>query len=250
MNTINNSNVSVFDQDYVPYIVRWGRLTNLIGIVLAYIPAVLLFLVYDLRPPIGAVITGFIMQASVSGVFWFVEPISYFPVLGIPGTYMSFLSGNIGNLRLPASVAAQEAANVEPGTEQGTVIATIGVAMSIIVNIVVLTIGVILGASVLSKLPPIGVILGASVLSKLPQGVVTALNNILPALFGAMFGQQFISNPKIGVVAAILAGGMIGLSKMGVLSILPFGGTYMIIIVAVFGSILIGRYLNKDALKE
>jgi hypothetical protein len=235
MNTINNSNVSVFDQDYVPYIVRWGRLTNLIGIVLAYIPAVLLFLVYDLRPPIGAVITGFIMQASVSGVFWFVEPISYFPVLGIPGTYMSFLSGNIGNLRLPASVAAQEAANVEPGTEQGTVIATIGVAMSIIVNIVVLTIGVILGASVLSKLP---------------QGVVTALNNILPALFGAMFGQQFISNPKIGVVAAILAGGMIGLSKMGVLSILPFGGTYMIIIVAVFGSILIGRYLNKDALKE
>jgi hypothetical protein len=236
MNTTNNnSSVSAFDQDYIPYIVKWGRLTNLIGIVLAYIPAILLFFVYDLRPPIGAVITGFIMQASVSGVFWFVEPISYFPVLGIPGTYMSFLSGNIGNLRLPVAAAAQEAANVEPGTEQGTIISTIGVAISIIVNVLVLTIGVILGASVLSKLP---------------QSVVTALNNILPALFGAMFGQQFISNPKIGVVAAILAGGMIWLSKIGALAIFPFGGTYMIIIVAVFGSILIGRYLNKDAINE
>jgi hypothetical protein len=231
----NNSGVSIYDNDYIPYIIKWGRMTNLIGVVLAYIPAVILLVVYGLRPPISAVIAGFIMQASVSGVFWFVEPISYFPVLGIPATYMSFLSGNIGNLRLPASVAAQEAASVEPGTEKGTVIATLGVAISIIVNIVILTIGVILGASVLSKLPP---------------SVVTALNNILPALFGAMFGQQFIANPKIGAVAAVLAGGMIWLSKMGVLKILPFGGTYAIIVVAVFGSILSGRYMNKEALKE
>lgn len=236
MNNIDNkSSVSLYDQEYIPYIIKWGRFTNLIGIVLAYIPALLLFLIYGLKPPMSAVISGFIMQASVSGVFWFVEPISYFPVLGIPGTYMSFLSGNIGNLRLPASAAAQQAANVEAGTEKGTVVATIGVAISIIVNVIILTIGVILGASVLSKLPPT---------------VVTALNNILPALFGAMFGQQFVANPKIGIVAAILAGGMIGLSKIGVLSILPFGGTYAIIIVAVFGSIFIGRYLNKDIIKE
>lgn len=236
MNSNNKTaNLSAYDQEYIPYIVKWGRTTNLIGVLFAYFPALVLFFVYDLRPPIGAVITGFIMQASVSGVFWFVEPISYFPVLGIPGTYMSFLSGNIGNLRLPASVAAQEAASVEPGTEKGTVIATIGVAISIIVNIVILTLGVILGASVLGKLP---------------QNVIVALNNILPALFGAMFGQQFISNPKIGIVAAILAGGMIGLSKMGVLAILPFGGTYSIIIVAVFGSILIGRYMNREKLKD
>jgi hypothetical protein len=236
MNIVDNkSSLSLYDQEYIPYITKWGRITNLIGVVIAYFPALILLLVYDLRPHVSAVITGFIMQASVSGVFWFVEPISYFPVLGIPGTYMSFLSGNIGNLRLPASVAAQESASVQPGTEQGTIIATLGVAISIIVNIVILTIGVILGASVLSKLPP---------------SVVTALNNILPALFGAMFAQQFVANPKIGIVAAILASGMIGLSKAGILAVLPFGGTYAIIIVAVFGSILIGRYMNKKNLTQ
>jgi hypothetical protein len=231
MNNIDkNISFSAYDDDYIPYIVKWGRATNLLGVAFAYIPALILLFVFDLRPPIGAVFAGFVMQASVSGVFWFVEPISYFPVLGIPATYMSFLSGNIGNLRLPASVAAQEAASVEPGTEQGTVIATLGVAISIVVNIVILSIGVILGASVLSKLPP---------------SVVTALNNILPALFGAMFGQQFISNPKIGTVAAILAGCMILLGKAGLLSFLPGGYTYAIIIVAVFGSILIGKKMVK-----
>nr|WP_312575881.1 hypothetical protein [Sedimentibacter sp.] len=234
-NTDKNLSISPYDDEYIPYIIKWGRATNLIGIVLAYIPALVLLLIFDLKPPIGAVFAGFVMQASVSGVFWFVEPISYFPVLGIPATYMSFLSGNIGNLRLPASVAAQEAASVEAGTEQGTIIATLGVAVSMIVNIVVLTIGVVLGASVLSKLPP---------------NVVTALNNILPALFGAMFGQQFISNPKIGTVAAILAGSMIMLGKLGLLSFLPGGYTYAIIIVAVFGSILIGKKMIKNNDKE
>ena len=226
---------STYESSYIPSIIRWGRLTNLVGVVLSLIPGLVLLLVYDLKPPVSAVLTGFIMQASVSGVFWFVEPISYFPVLGIPGTYMAFLSGNIGNLRLPVAVAAQEAANVEPGTEKGTIISTIGVGVSIVVNIAILTVGVLLGAQVLSLIP---------------KSVLTVLNNILPALFGAMFGQLVIANPKIGGVAAVLAGAMIGLSKLGILGYLPFGGTYVIIIVAVFGSILIGRAINKNEEKK
>jgi hypothetical protein len=226
---------STYESSYIPSIIRWGRLTNLVGVVLSLIPGLVLLLVYDLKPPVSAVLTGFVMQASVSGVFWFVEPISYFPVLGIPGTYMSFLSGNIGNLRLPVAVAAQEAANVEPGTEKGTIISTVGVGVSIVVNIVILTIGVLLGAQVLSMIP---------------KSVLAVLNNILPALFGAMFGQLVIANPKIGGVAAVLAGAMIGLSKLGILGYLPFGGTYVIIIVAVFGSILIGRAMNKNEEKK
>lgn len=221
--------VSVYEQDYIPYIIKWGRATNLLGVLLSLVPAFICTFVFGLHPGIGAITAGFIMQASISGVFWFVEPISYFPVLGVPATYMSFLSGNIGNLRLPASVAALEASGIELGTEKGAVIATIGVAVSIIVNIVVLTIGVILGSSVLSMLP---------------STVVSALNNILPALFGAMLAQQFVANPKIGSVAVVLAGGMILLNKNGALSFLPGNPVYAVIIVAVFGSILIGRKMH------
>ena len=227
---------SVYEQDYIPYIIKWGKLTNLIAVILSFIPALICTFVYKLNPGIGNVIAAFIMQASISGIFWFVEPISYFPVLGIPATYMAFLSGNIGNLRLPASVAAQEAANVKPGTEKGTVIATIGVAVSIILNIAVLTIGVILGSSVLSMLP---------------DSVVSALGNILPALFGAILAQQFIPNPKIGTVAVVLAGIMIALNKYGFLSFLPGYPVYMVIIVSVFGSIFLGRFMyNKGMLNN
>lgn len=234
-NTEKKIEVAVYDQEYIPYIVKWGRITNLIGVLLAFTPALVLTFIYNIKPSFSVILAGFVMQASVSGIFWFVEPISYFPVLGIPATYMAFLSGNIGNLRLPASVAAQEAANVKPGTEQGTIIATLGVAISIIVNIVMLTVGVILGASVLSKMP---------------KGVIATLNNILPALFGAMLGQQFSHNPKIGTVAVILASSMIALNKFGFLSFLPGYPVYAVIIVSVFGSILIGKKLSKDKFIE
>ncbi len=225
---MNNEQVnsSTYETEYIPSIIRFGRATNLLGVVLAFLPALVLTFVYKLHPPIGAVIAGFIMQASVSGVFWFVEPISYSPVLGIAGTYMSFLSGNIGNLRLPASVAALQAAKEEAGTERGSIIATIGIAVSIIVNVLMLTAGVILGSSILGALPP---------------SVVAALNNILPALFGAMLAQQFVPNPKIGSVAVALAGIMFALMKTGCLAFLPGTPSYAVVIVSVFGTILIGR---------
>lgn len=224
-----------YEKEFIPSIVRWGRGLNLLGVLFAFFPVIVCTAVYRVWPGFGPIIAGFVMQASVSGVFWFVEPISYFPVLGIPGTYMSFLSGNIGNLRLPASVAAQEAADVEPGTEKGNVISTLGIAVSIIVNVLFLTVGVILGEPVLSLLP---------------ANVVAALNNLLPALFGAMLAQQFVPNPKIGTVSVVLAGSMLLLSKNGLLSFLPGTPTYAVIIVAVFGSILIGRKIKEAELRK
>ena len=229
------TNTSIYQNEYIPYITKFGSITNLVGVVLAFLPALVLTFVFDLHPPKAAVFAGFIMQASVSGEFWFVEPISYSPVLGIAGTYMSFLSGNIGNLRLPASVAALQASNEEAGTEKGSVIATIGIAVSIIVNVLMLTIGVVLGSTILGALP---------------EGVIAALNNILPALFGAMLAQQFVGNPKIGSVAVILAAIMFALLKAGMLAFLPGTPSYAVIIVSVFGTIFIGRKIMAKELAE
>lgn len=229
------TSVSNYESEYVPFIAKFGCFTNLLGVVFAFFPVLVVTFVYKLNPPVSAVISGFIMQASVSGVFWFVEPISYFPVLGMAGTYMSFLSGNIGNLRLPASVAALQAANEEAGTEKGSVIATIGIAVSIIVNVVMLTVGVILGSSVLGALP---------------ANVIAALNNILPALFGAMLAQQFVPNPKVGSVAVVLAGIMFALYKTGCLAWLPGYPSYAVVLVSVFGTILIGRKIMAKDLEK
>ena len=80
---------------------------------------------------------------------------------------MAFLSRNISNMRIPCASMAQVAADVEPGTEKGSVVATLGMAVSIVINVSVLTIGAILGTSVLSMLP---------------DTIKAALNYLLPAL--------------------------------------------------------------------
>ncbi len=156
--------------------IRYGRLTLSLGIIAALVPGIILSFGFGIMPPISALLASTMAIVSMSAPNYIIEPVSYSPILGIPGTYMSFLSGNISNMRLPCSIAAQKAAEVESGTEEGSIISTIGIAVSILVNISILTIGVILGGSVLSKIP---------------AEVVEKLNLILPALFGSVLDKYF-----------------------------------------------------------
>ena len=64
-------------------------------------------------PFFSAIVNGFIGIASAVGVVWIVEPISYFPIIGVSGTYMAFISGNVRNLRIPCAMVAQKIAGVE-----------------------------------------------------------------------------------------------------------------------------------------
>lgn len=163
-----------FEKEYMPHMNRIGKITGYLGVLLSFAPAFILAIVYGIFPKPAALLTAFISIASAVGVLWFVEPISYFTILGPVGTYMAFLSGNISNMRLPCASMAQISADVEPGTKEGSIISTLGMAVSIVVNVSVLTIGVILGSSVLSMLP---------------SKVTEALNYLLPALFGALLVQ-------------------------------------------------------------
>ena len=191
--------------------------------------------VFGYWPPLSAILTGTLAQVSVSGAFYVVEPISYFPILGIPGTYMTFLSGNTSNMRLPCSSVAQEAAGVEFGSRQGTIISTIGIGVSVIVNIVILTIGAV-GSNV--------------ILGLLPEAVTSALNFLLPALFGAVFGQFAVSRPKLAVVSILIVFAINWLNNNGFLGFLGGFAGSVVILVSVFGSIFAGRFIYKKELVD
>jgi putative Mn2+ efflux pump MntP len=232
---VENNQQNYYTKTYIPSIIKWGKLTMLLGILLCFGPALVISGIYGYMPPISAIIAGTISQISVSGAFYVVEPISYFPILGIPGTYLTFLSGNTSNMRVPCASVAQEAAGVEMGTEKGSVISTIGIAVSILVNIVILTLGAVGGNAILAILP---------------VGVQNALNFLLPALYGAVFGQFAIARPKLAVIAVVIAFGMNWLLKNGFLAFLPGTPSYAVILVAVFGSIFAGKLLYKKELVE
>ncbi len=224
-----------YKDEYTPQINKIGKITGYLGVIVAFTPAVVLAIVYGIVPKPAALLTAFISGFSAFGVLWFVEPISYFPVVGPAGTYMAFLSGNISNMRIPCASMAQVAAEVEPGTEKGSIIATLGMAVSIIINVSVLTIGAILGTSVLAMLP---------------DTIKSALNYLLPALFGALmvqFGVKMIKHSMVMIVVAFVLYFAIG---MGVFNWLPGASNWLGTLGCVFTSILVGIATITNAKKH
>ncbi len=214
----------IYENEYIPYSIKWGRLTSLIGVVASFVPVAVLAIVFDVMPALDAIVATATIRISACLVYYFIEPISFQPVLGIPGTYMAFLSGNISNLRVPCSSVAQKAAGVEEGTPEGAVLSTIGVAVSIVVNLLILTAGVLLGAQIIAMIP---------------ESLVNALVYLVPALYGAMLMQMVLYAPKIAAIAVPLGIITLVISKTGLFD------SSVAILISVFGSIIIGRMLMK-----
>lgn len=220
----------VFNKEFIPFINKTGILMGLLGVAVSFLPIIVLLAVFGLMPPTSAILTAFVSIASAVGVLWFVEPISYFPVVGVAGTYMAFLSGNISNMRIPCAAVAQNSAGVEPGTDEGQIVATLGMAVSIIINIAVLTVGVIFGAAVLSQMPPI---------------VKETLNYLLPALFGALFVQFAMKQLHMAPIVALIGIAFSTKTVLGVFSFLPGAPNYLPMLATIFISIACGLFFYK-----
>ena len=221
-------NSDFYKDEYTPKINRIGKLTGYLGVLVAFTPALVLAVVYGIVPKPAALLTAFISGTSAFGVL-------YFPVVGPAGTYMAFLSGNISNMRIPCASMAQVAAEVEPGTEKGSIIATLGMAVSIIINVSVLTIGAILGSSVLAMLP---------------DSVKAALNYLLPALFGALFVQFGMKMIKHSVIMVVIAFALYFAIGMGVFNWLPGASNWLGTLGCVFISIAVGITTLSNAKKQ
>ena len=217
-------NENFYNLEYLPKMHRIGKVIGVLAVVASFMPALILGLVYGLWPDWAALGTAALTAVTSFGVLWFVEPLSYYPVVGPMGTYMAFVSGNISNMRIPCASMAQIAAEVEPGSDKGSIIATIGMGVSIVINTLVLSVGVILGSSILAMLP---------------ASITAALNYLLPALFGALL-VQFGMKAKGHTILMLAIGCLlyIGING-GVFNWLPGASNYLGTLVCVFASIAI-----------
>lgn len=219
-----------YSLEYLPKMHRIGKIIGVLAVLASFMPALTLGVVYGLWPDMAALGTAAVSAIASFGVLWFVEPLSYYPVVGPVGTYMAFVSGNISNMRIPCASMAQVAAEVEPGSDKGSIIATIGMGVSIVINTLVLTVGVIAGSSILSMLP---------------ASVVGALNYLLPALFGALLVQFGMKN-KSHTVLMLVIGILLNIAiNGGVFSWLPGANNYLSTLVCVFSSIAIMMVVSK-----
>lgn len=132
------------------------------------------------------------------------EVVSFSPFLGSAGTYLSFITGNIMNMKLPAATNALRVNDMERGTDEGEVITTLAIGASSIVTTLILFLGMLFLGNLL-----VPIITGPA--------LAPAFNNVTPALTGALAAPYFMKNKKLSIptiIAAVLLYLILGYSFM------------------------------------
>jgi len=175
---------------YMDSVHRDGTIWNLTVMVLLLAFPVTVAVLFGAMPDWGALVTGLIATAPMYWAVGIIETITFVPMLGAGGSYLSFVTGNISNLKLPCALNALEQNEVSANSEEGEVVSTIAIAVSSIVTTIIIIIGVVL-------IVPLTPILQNPALQP-------AFDQILPALFGGL-GVAFVSkNWKIAVAPIML----------------------------------------------
>lgn len=177
-------------RSYMDSVHRDGRIWNLSMMVLMFMYPILVSVIYNVIPDWRGLSLGLLATAPMYWAVGVIETFTYIPMLGAGGSYLSFVTGNISNLKLPAALNALEQAGVKASSEEGEVVSTIAIAVSSIVTTGIIILGVIL-------ITPLTPILNSPALAP-------AFAQILPALFGGL-GVVYISrNWKISIAPACL----------------------------------------------
>ncbi len=181
-----NTNKTYFDRVH-----SWGRISTISALCVLLMFPVAVTLYLDVSPSVTAILQGLLKLIPTYWTVAVVEVIVYTPMLGAGGTYLSFVTGNIANLKLPCAINAMEGAKVKANSEEGEVISTISIATSAIVTTIVLAIGIIAFAPFLTTFTN-------SALLK------PAFAQVLPALFGALGAGYFIKHWRISFFPIII----------------------------------------------
>ena len=175
---------------YIDSVHRDGTVWNLGVMALLIAFPIAVAVIFGASPDWGALVMGLISTAPMYWAVGVIETITFVPMLGAGGSYLSFVTGNISNLKLPCAINALEQNQVSASSEEGEIISTIAIATSSIVTTIIIIVGVIC-------IVPLTPILEAPVLEP-------AFAQMLPALFGGL-GVAFVSkNWKIAVAPVVL----------------------------------------------
>ena len=151
----------------------------------------LMGLVLHAMPDMSTFWRGFLNVGIIYYPVSVVEYLIYVPMLGSGASYLSFITGNLSNLKIPCAVNARDLAHTKVGTPENEVVSTLSVATSSLVTVLVLAVGVLL-------LVPLQPVLESPVLTP-------AFNNVVPALFGALGLKYFLKGKKFAAIPLVLS---------------------------------------------
>ncbi len=138
-------------------------------------------------PETSTILSG-LLAIIIFPITGIIEVITYSPLLGPGATYLSFITGNIANLKLPCALNAVESADVNSNSEEGDVIKTIAIASSSIVTTIIIAVCVM--AFALN--PAFSELMNSEALKP-------AFEQVSLTVFGALAASYFVKHWKISV---------------------------------------------------
>lgn len=167
-----------------------GIATLTAGVIANFIPVAYLYVCYGVIPSSEQLLKIWLIAVSSFGIGYIIQPISFFAILDIAGSYITWLVGSGAELRVPSATVATKAAGYDAESDEGRILATIGLVASVFTSVTVVTIFVLMGSSLIKMFPPF---------------VVEAFKVILPAVFGAIYVSLMGKQPGVAFVTIIFA---------------------------------------------
>lgn len=187
---------NTLQKDYFDRVHKWGIFWDIGALLVLISVPVAISAYYTSWPALDVLLSVLVKLMPIYVISGVVEVFVYVPMLGAGGTYLSFVTGNISNLKLPCGLAAMENAKVKANTEEGDVITTIAIGVSSIVTTVIIAAGVIAFA-VAGQIVDLDAILDN-------ETIKPAFDQVLPALFGALAASYFTKHWKIVPIPVIV----------------------------------------------
>lgn len=207
---------------------KWGPITMVLGLI-ASLAGPLYLLFGDFGITTGEVLVAYLAVAAVIGLFWVLEPLTYFPILGPAAMYQAFMIGNISNKLLPAALVAQSTLDVKPGTRKGDLAAVLAICGAAAVHLTSLLVFVgFFGAAILAATPP--------------EMLQVVQVYVLPALIAAVLVQAIftVRQPRTAVIAIIVS------LAIGLLLVPAWGDAiFFAVPLAVFFTIALAWFLRS-----
>lgn len=206
-----------------------GLVSMFSAMLASLLPGLFVYFRYGVIPSGVEMVSIFTMLCASFLVGWFVQPITFFPAIGVGASAISWTTGNVAGLRMPAISAGQKAADIEPGTPESDVLSTMCAAVSSFVTVAILTIFTLMGNTIISVLP---------------KSVTSAFSYIAPAVFGAIIVDYAMKNWKNNVPIII-----VGIATFVIFTKLGLKSVWVNLLVLIIG-MFVSRILYVIAKKK
>ncbi len=174
--------------DFNKQINKTGYIFVTLALIANFIPAIYVSTATGVFPSAGELFTLWLAAAAAFGVGYIVQPLSFFPIINAVGTYICWLAGNVGELRVPAAAMAQKVTNCEQGSPKAEIMSAIGITSSIFVSISMITFFTVVGSQVMPLMP---------------KAILKGFSFILPAILGAVYADLAMKNKLLGLIVLI-----------------------------------------------